>query len=257
MEAGEGCGHPLRAARLGDLALLVHPAIRWQSIEPELRRNASHLVYRRPESRALLVSRRTSCHLRCPGSGVSQGRSAVFDRCTSHVRGRRRPGPVRVAIVERGYRHFRDPPVDLQRQGGMASNALERTVTVLLIALVFVPITAWLAARRYMPRFSATATGVGFGLVVSPVSLGLYATYFLGPGILGPVGLVTGMIGLASAMFHGPPGFHITRYLGLVPPGVVEGVGHVYVELANALVWAAVYGAFGWVIDRVRRSRAS
>ena len=129
---------------------------------------------------------------------------------------------------------------------------------LLLLGLVFVPIAAWLVAKRYMPKFSATATGVGLGLVVSPVSFGLYATYFLGPSsILGPVGLVTGMIGLASSMFHGPPGFHITRYLGLVPPGVVEGVGRVYVEMANALVWAAVYGALGWVIDRVRRSRVA
>lgn len=129
---------------------------------------------------------------------------------------------------------------------------------LLLIALIFVPVAAWLAARRYMPQFSATATGVGLGLVVSPVSFGLYATYFLGPsGILGPISLVTGMIGLASSMFHGPPGFHITRSLGLVPAGVVEGAGHVYVEIANALVWAAVYGALGWVIDRVRRSKVA
>ena len=136
---------------------------------------------------------------------------------------------------------------------------LERTMIVLLlIALVLVPIAAWLLARRYMPQFSATATGVGLGLVVSPMSFGLYATYFLGPaGILGPVGLVTGMIGLASSMFHGPPGFHITRFLGLVPAGVVEGVSRVYIEMANALVWAAVYGLLGWVIDRVRRSRVA
>jgi hypothetical protein len=109
-----------------------------------------------------------------------------------------------------------------------------------------------------MPQFSATATGVGLGLVVSPVSFGLYATYFLGPSsILGAVSLVTGMIGLASAMFHGPPGFYIARSLGLVPAGVVEGVSHVYVEMANALVWAVVYGVLGWVIDRVRRSRVA
>jgi hypothetical protein len=88
--------------------------------------------------------------------------------------------------------------------------------------------------------------------------MGLYATYFLGPsGFLGPLGLVTGMIGLASGMFHGPPGFHIVRTLGLVPPGVIGGVGHVYIELANALVWALVYGALGWVIDRARKSRVA
>jgi hypothetical protein len=123
---------------------------------------------------------------------------------------------------------------------------------VLLVALVLVPIAAWLYARRFMPQYSATATGVGLGLIVSPLSLGLYATYFLSP-----LGIVTGMIGLLSVLFHGAPGFHITRFLGLVPGGVIEGVGHLYVETANALVWAVVYGAFGWVIDRVRRSRVA
>lgn len=123
---------------------------------------------------------------------------------------------------------------------------------VLLAALVVVPIAAWLYARRFAPQFSATITAVALGLVVSPMSMGLYATYFLGP-----LGIVTGMIGLASGMFHGMPGFHIARSLDLVPLGVVEGFGHFYVELANAFVWAATYGALGWLIDRARRSRVA
>jgi hypothetical protein len=123
---------------------------------------------------------------------------------------------------------------------------------ILLVALVLVPVAAWLYARRFMPKYSATATGAGLGLIVSPLSMGLYATYFLGP-----LGIVTGMIGLLSGMFHGAPGFHIVRFLDLVPAGVIEGVGHLYVETANALVWAVVYGALGWVIDRVRRSRVA
>src|SRR5437879_8273296 len=97
------------------------------------------------------------------------------------------------------------------------ARTLERKMIVLLVLLVLVPIAAWLYARRFMPQFSATATGVGFGLVVSPLSMGLYATYFLGP-----LGIVTGMIGLVSGMFHTAPGFHIIRSLGLVPPGVIE-----------------------------------
>ena len=123
---------------------------------------------------------------------------------------------------------------------------------VLLIALILIPIAAWLCARRFAPEFSTTLTGVSLGLVVSPMSMGLYATYFLGP-----LGIVTGMIGLVSSMVHGVPGFHIVRSLGLVPAGVIEGVGHLYVEVANALVWAVVYGALGWVIDRVRKSRVA
>lgn len=72
---------------------------------------------------------------------------------------------------------------------------------VLLAALVVVPLIACLYARQHAPQFSATITAVAFGLVVSPISMGLYATYFLGP-----LGVVTGMIGLASSMLHGAPG---------------------------------------------------
>jgi hypothetical protein len=129
---------------------------------------------------------------------------------------------------------------------------------VLMSALILVPVVAWFCARRFVPQFSATVTGVSLGLIVSPLSMGLYATYFLGPsGFLGPLGLVTGIIGLASLMFHGAPGFHIVRSLDLVPSGIIEGVGLVYIEIANALVWAVVYGALGWVVDRVRRSRVA
>jgi len=123
---------------------------------------------------------------------------------------------------------------------------------VLLIALVVVPIAAWLYARRSAPQFSATIAAVAFGLVVSPVSMGLHGTYFLGP-----LNIVAAMIGLASAMFHGAPGFYIVRSLDLVPPGVIEGFGHLYVELVNGLVWAAIYGTLGWLIDRARRSRVA
>jgi len=123
---------------------------------------------------------------------------------------------------------------------------------VLLIALIVVPIAAWLYARRSAPQFSATITAVAFGLVVSPVSMGLHGTYFLGP-----LNIVAAMIGLGSAMFHGAPGFYIVRSLDLVPPGVIEGFGHFYVELVNGLVWAAIYGTLGWLIDRARRSRVA
>jgi len=87
-------------------------------------------------------------------------------------------------------------------------------VILLLIGLVLVPIAVRVWARRYMPQFSGTVTGIGFGLVVSPLSLGLYATYFLGP-----LGIVTGMVGLISVLFHGAPGYNIATSLGIVPQG--------------------------------------
>ena len=56
---------------------------------------------------------------------------------------------------------------------------------------------------------------VGFGMVVSPLSMGLYATFFLSP-----LGLVTGLVGLMSSMFHGVPGYDASIYFGVVTPGV-------------------------------------
>jgi ABC-type molybdate transport system permease subunit len=123
---------------------------------------------------------------------------------------------------------------------------------VLLAALLVVPVAAWLCARRFAPEYLATITGASLGLVISPVSMGLYATYFLGP-----LGIVTGMIGLVSGMFHVAPGFYIARTFDLVPPGVVEGIGHFYVEAINGLVWAVAYGALGRVIDHARRPRVA
>lgn len=128
---------------------------------------------------------------------------------------------------------------------------------VLLTALVVVPIAAWLCARRLAPQYSASITAVALGLVVSPMSMGLYATYYLGPDYLGPFGIVTGMIGLALSMFHGAPGFHLAHSLNLIPLGVVEGFARFIVELANGLIWAATYGTLGWLIDRARRSRVA
>jgi len=126
-------------------------------------------------------------------------------------------------------------------------------MVALLTLLVVVPIAAWLYAKRFAPQFLATVTGVAFGLVISPMSMGLYGTFFLHP-----VGIVTGMIGLASGMFHGPPGFHIARYFGLIPPpGIVEGLALFHVEAVNALVWATTYGLIGCVVDRLWRSRVA
>jgi len=126
-------------------------------------------------------------------------------------------------------------------------------VILLLLALVLVPIAARVWAKWRLPQYSGTATGVGFGLVASPLSLGLYATYFLGP-----LGIVTGMAGLVLVTLHGTPGYNIAVWLGIVPSHtVVKGASSFYVEAVNGLFWAPIYGALGWVIDRVRRSRVA
>jgi hypothetical protein len=82
--------------------------------------------------------------------------------------------------------------------------------------------------------------------------LGLYATFFI-PYI----GLVPGMVGLFAATFHGAPGYTVALHLGIIPPQMVEGPANFYLAVVNAIIWAAVYGCAGWVIDRIRRRRAN
>ena len=116
-----------------------------------------------------------------------------------------------------------------------------------LLLLALVPLMAFRYARSRAPRHIWLTTGAAFGAIVSPLSLGLYSTYFVGP-----LGLPTGMLGLVSTLFHGAPGYDLSIWLGLVSAGVVSGVGHAYVELVNGVIWAALYGLLGCALDWLR-----
>lgn len=122
---------------------------------------------------------------------------------------------------------------------------------LLLLLLVAVPVIVRMWAKRHAPRHLGAITGAGLGLVASPVSLGLYATYFMGP-----FGLVTGMAGLFLVLWHASPGYYLSTALGFVPTHtVVKGASHIVVEISNGIFWAAVYGALGFGIDRLRLKR--
>jgi hypothetical protein len=121
-----------------------------------------------------------------------------------------------------------------------------------LALLLILPVVIRIWSRRNKPRASWTLTGIVFGFVVSPASLGLYATYFLGPAFI-----VTGFIGLLSTLFHGSPGYYVCLWIGCINPGtVVVGLRSAMVELANALIWGLAYGGVGALLDwRLQRRR--
>jgi hypothetical protein len=122
---------------------------------------------------------------------------------------------------------------------------------LLLLLLVLVPIAARFWTRKHAPRHRGTLLGASLGLVASPLSLGLYATYFLGP-----LGFVTGMVGLVLSLWHGTPGYYICTTLGVVPAHtVVEGGSRLAVEVSNGIFWGVVYGVLGYGMDRLRRKR--
>jgi hypothetical protein len=119
---------------------------------------------------------------------------------------------------------------------------------LLLLLLVLVPVAAWFWARRYRRSHLWRISGVAFGAIVGPFCLGLYATFFASP-----LGVVTGLIGLTAGLIHGAPGYEIATSIGLVEGHkVVEGTDHLWISGANAIVWGTVYGALGWVVDRLR-----
>ena len=121
---------------------------------------------------------------------------------------------------------------------------------LLLLLLSLVPVAAYRYARRRHPSHVFLISGIALGAVVSPLSLGLYATFFV-PYI----GLVPGILGLWSSLFHGEPGFRLAHYLGIIPPGVVEGSSRLYLAAIDGVIWASVYGIGGWVVDAFRARR--
>ncbi|KPJ61594.1 MAG: hypothetical protein AMJ46_00360 [Latescibacteria bacterium DG_63] len=125
-----------------------------------------------------------------------------------------------------------------------------------LLGLALFPILTYRWSKRRYPNHIGLATGAATGLVVSPFSLGLYATYFIPL-----IGFVPGMIGLLLTFFHEPPGLRVATFLGLRDSKAVGGgLEHVQIQIINGIIWGVVYGLIGQGIDTYRsfkRRRAS
>lgn len=125
-------------------------------------------------------------------------------------------------------------------------------MSAFLALLLLLPVVIRIWSRRNRAKTSWTLTGIAFGCVVSPASLGLYATYFIGPAFI-----LTGLVGLLSTLLHSAPGYYVCLWIGCIKPGtVVVGSRNAVVELANALIWGLAYGGVGAVLDwRLERRR--
>jgi hypothetical protein len=118
-----------------------------------------------------------------------------------------------------------------------------------LSLLLLLPFVVYRLAKRAHSSRTWALTGLSFGLVISPASLGLYALYFVHPA-----GFLPGMLGLMSGLIHGEPGFEIITALGLRDAHtVVNEQEHVTMEVINGLMWGIVYGALGHFLDFVER----
>ena len=94
------------------------------------------------------------------------------------------------------------------------SALLKSLLLVLLIAILYL-VYRW--AKTNQPTKTGVLTGATFGLVVSPVSFGLYLLGFLLPLI----GMLPGLVGLVLTMFHGAPGYELSILFGFQERGVV------------------------------------
>jgi len=119
--------------------------------------------------------------------------------------------------------------------------------SLLLMLLLTIPYLVYRWARMNQPTKTGVLTGATFGLVVSPVSFGLYLLGFLVPLI----GMLPALIGGTLTIFHGTPGYELSILVGFQKPGVVvHGTGLVWVEVFNSLFWSVIYGVIGFVLDK-------
>jgi len=126
--------------------------------------------------------------------------------------------------------------------------------SLLLTLTIFVPVGAYLIARRTVPQFAYRISGVVFGAVVTLFAFGLYSWFFFSP-----IGIIPGAIGLALLAIHEPPGYYVAINLGLISKGeIVSGLAQrATVEGINAVIWSICYGLLGLWIDKARERKRS
>lgn len=121
-------------------------------------------------------------------------------------------------------------------------------ILALLLLLAIVPIGGYYYAKVKDPKRKGLITGIALGSIVSPFSMGLYATFYIPL-----IGLVPGMISLVSSLFHGTPGYDIAIWLGLHKDRtVVHFPDNISIEVINGILWGIIYGIIGFSIDLMR-----
>ncbi|MEC4680844.1 MAG: hypothetical protein ACE1ZW_01510 [Nitrospirales bacterium] len=120
-----------------------------------------------------------------------------------------------------------------------------------LFCLIVLPIGMYRWGKRHYPEKLWFITGVSFGLIASPFSMGLYGFYFMSS-----LGFIPGMLGFVLTMLHAGPGFEILGLVGLREDGnVVSNMQRVKMEVINGVVWGILYGIAGSVVDNYLASR--
>ena len=131
---------------------------------------------------------------------------------------------------------------------------------LLFLLLIILPIISYKWAKKYKKRRLWTITCASLGAIVCPLAFGIYGIGGVIAVTIPYVGLYLGLalVGVAGAIFfsHSAVGYYLAITLGIQQPAVVvEGMGQVWVELINGIVWGTAYGLIGFIIDRLRNRR--
>jgi hypothetical protein len=132
---------------------------------------------------------------------------------------------------------------------------------LLFLLLLIVPFFCHWWANRYKQKKLWTVTLASFGVIVSPLAYGIYGIGGVIAGSIPYIGLYLGLafIGIAGLIFfsHSPVGYQITIATGIQESAVVvAGLGRLWIEIINGIVWGTVYGAIGMLIDKFRNRHA-
>jgi hypothetical protein len=125
-------------------------------------------------------------------------------------------------------------------------------MTEIYISLGFllIPVGTILVATKLAPRRLCTVMGISLGLIVSPISLGIYYLGYMIPFI----GLIYIVFFAMVLVPHAVAGYEIAAYLfHMKPDSTTWTIERIYVELINGLIWGTFYGIIGYYIDRARK----
>ncbi|MBU0728207.1 MAG: hypothetical protein KKE17_10200 [Proteobacteria bacterium] len=125
-------------------------------------------------------------------------------------------------------------------------------IKIALLLFAVVPAGLYLYFSKKRPRNLWLATGISFGLVASPISIGV-----LGFNVTPLIGKLLGLFGLILTLIHGFPGYFMGSAIGITNPGVVLAFPErFWVEVLNGIFWATIYGILGYTFDAQRREKA-
>jgi len=121
---------------------------------------------------------------------------------------------------------------------------------MILISLLFfiVPLLSYKWAKKHRHKKLWTITCASVGAIIDPLVFGIYGFGF----VLGSIGIPFVAIGLFLTSLSSV-GFELAIFLGIQKPGiVVTGFGYLWIGLINGIIWGALFGSIGFLIDKIR-----